>query len=127
MSVGKFDRELPLPKEGPIPVKGPFDPQDSEVDSARVLFLIVQGDDADAVIVNGEGTWNRAKGTEWSGTAPRSGPHAGGHGTGSLQLGLARGIAVSIVIKPGNVFDGGRKFDPPSIEALTWCADFKFV
>jgi hypothetical protein len=127
MSVGKFDRELPLPRQGRIPVKGPFNPQDRSVDSARVLFLIVQGDGANAVIVNGEGTWNRANGTEWSGTAPRSGPHAGGHGRGSLQLGLARGIAVSTVIKPGKVFDRGRKFDPPSIESLTWCADFKFV
>jgi hypothetical protein len=127
MSVGKFDRELPLPRQGRIPVKGPFNPQDRRVDSARVLFLIVQGEGEDTVIVNGEGTWNRANGSEWSGTAPRRGPHAGGHGTGPLRLGLARGIAVSMVIKPGKVFDRGRKFDPPTIETLTWCADFKFV
>ena len=38
-----------------------------------------------------------------------------------------RGIALSVVIKPGSVFDRGRKFDPPTIESLTWCADFKFV
>jgi hypothetical protein len=127
MSVGRFDRELPLPRQGRIPVKGPFNPQDRGVDAGRVLFMIVQGEGEDAVIVNGEGTWNRANGTDWSGTAPRSGPHAGGHGTGTLHLGLARGIALSVVIKPGKVFDRGRRFDPPAIEALTWCADFEFV
>ncbi len=43
-------------------------------------------------------------------------------------MGLARGIALSVVIKPGTILDGGRKkFDPPSIESLTWCADFHFV
>jgi hypothetical protein len=127
MSFGKFDRELPLPRQGRIPIKGPFKPQDPAVDAARVLFLIVQDEGEDAVIVNGEGIWNRANGTDWSGAAPRSGPRAGGHGTGSLHLGPARGIALSIVIKPGRVFDRGRKFDPPMIEALTWCADFEFV
>jgi hypothetical protein len=127
MSIGRFDRELPLPRQGRITVKGPFKPQDLAVDAAKVLFLIVQGEGEDAVIVNGEGTWNRENGTDWTGSAPRSGPHAGGHGTGTLHLGLARGIAVSVVIKPGKVFGRGRKFDPPSIEALTWCADFDFV
>jgi hypothetical protein len=127
MSVGKFDRKMPLPRQGRIPIKGPFNPQDQAVDGAKVLFLIVQGEGGDSVIVNGEGTWERSKGTGWSGTAPRSGPRAGGHGTGTLKLGLARGIALSVVIKPGKVFDRGRRFDPPMIEALTWCADFEFV
>jgi hypothetical protein len=127
MSVGRFDRKLPLPRSGRIPIKGPFNPQDRGVDAARVLFLIVQGEDEDAVIVNGEGTWERENGNDWSGTAPRSGPRVGGHGNGTLQLGLARGIALSVAIKPGKVFDRGRKFEPPAIEALTWCADFHFV
>jgi hypothetical protein len=108
-------------------VKGPFSPQDAKVDSAKVLFLIVQGDGKDAVIVEGEGTWNRAKGNKWSGKVDRHGKHVGGHGTGRLQPGLARGIALSVVIKPGKTFDSGRKFDPPTIEGLTWCADFEFV
>jgi hypothetical protein len=127
MSVGRFDRRLPLPSSGRITVRGPFNPQDNKVDSAKVLFLIVQGEGEDAVIVDGEGTWNRANGTEWSATIDRRGKHVGGEGTGRLHLGLARGIAYSIVIKPGKTFDRGRKFDPPTIEALTWCADFEFV
>jgi len=127
MGVGRFDRRLPLPSQGPVTIKGPFNPQDRTVDAARVLFLIVQGEDADAVIINGEGTWDRARGNEWSGKIPRRGPRAGGGGMGTLQPGLARGIALSVVIKPGTAFAGGRRFDPPAIEALTWCANFKFV
>lgn len=127
MSTGRFDRELPLPSSGLVTIQGPFNPQDSKVNGARVLFLVVQGEGKNAVIVNGEGTWNRANGNQWSGTADRHGKYVGGSGTGELQLGLARGIALSVVIKPGKTFDQGRKFDPPTIEALTWCADFKFV
>jgi hypothetical protein len=127
MSNGRFDRKLPLPSKGPITVKGPFNPQDPKVDGAKVLFLIVQGDGKDAVICEGEGTWNRANGGEWSGTIDRRGKYVGGHGSGQLRAGLARGIALSVVIKPGKTFDRGRKFDPPTIEGLTWCADFEFV
>lgn len=127
MSVGRFDRELPLPRQGRVPVKGPFKAQDRAVNTARVLFLIVQGEGEDAVIVDGEGSWNRANGTDWKGTVDRRGKRVGGEGTGTLKLGLARGIALSVVVKPGSVFDRGRKFDPPTIETLTWCADFKFV
>lgn len=58
MGVGKFDRNMPLPPRGAVTIKGPFNPQDRAVDAARVLFLIVQGEGADAVIINGEGTWN---------------------------------------------------------------------
>ena len=127
MSVGRFDRELPLPRQGRVPVKGPFKPQDRAVNTARVLFMIVQGEGEEAVIVEGEGSWNRANGTDWNGTVDRRGKRVGGEGTGTLKLGLARGIALSVVVKPGSVFDRGRKFDPPTIETLTWCADFKFV
>jgi hypothetical protein len=59
MTHGRFDRRLPLPSSGRVTVKGPFNPQDSKVGSAKVLFLIVQGEGDDAVIVNGEDTWNR--------------------------------------------------------------------
>ena len=125
MGVGRFDRKLPLPSQGRIPIKGPFNPQDPKVDAARVLFLIVQGEDADAVVVNGEGKWDRASGNEWSATVPRRGPRAGGNGTGALKRGFARGIALSVLIKPSEKFDG--RFDPPMIESLTWCATFEFV
>ena len=127
MAAGRFDRKLPLPKQGRVAIKGPFNPQDRAVDAAKVLFLIVQGEDEDAVIVNGEGMWHRKDGNEWRGTAPRRGPRVGGHGTGTLRKGLARGIGVSVVIKPAMVFDGGRRFEPPAIETLTWCANFYFV
>jgi hypothetical protein len=127
MSIGRFDRKLPLPRQGRVPVKGPFKPQDPAVNAAKVMFLIVQGEGKDAVIVEGEGSWNRADGTDWNGIVDRRGKRVGGQGLGTLKLGLARGIALSVVIKPGSVFDRGRKFDPPTIESLTWCADFQFV
>ena len=127
MAAGRFDRRLPLPKQGRIPIKGPFNPQDRAVDAAKVLFLIVQGDGQDAVVVEGEGTWQRARGNDWRGTVPRRGPRVGGHGMGALRPGHARGIALSVVIKPGKAFDGGRRFEPPAIETLTWCANFQFV
>ena len=77
------------------------------------------------MIVNGEGTWQSADGNEWRGEAPRTGPLAGGNGTGTLQLGRARGIAVSVVIKPAMVLDG--RVEWPAIETFTWCANFQFV
>jgi hypothetical protein len=124
MAAGKFDRELPLPPQGPVTIKGPFDPQDSAVDAAKVLFLIVQGEGEDPVIVNGEGKWDRADGKDWHGEAPRTGRRPEG-GTGTLKKGHARGIALSVVIKPAEVVDG--RFEPPPIETLTWCANFNFV
>lgn len=127
MSVGRFDRELELPSRGDIAVKGPFDPEDAEVGTAKVLFLIVQGEGENTVVVDGEGTWRRGENDDkWTGTASREGNRAGG-GTGELYADGARGIALSVVMKPGKLFDGGSKFDPPSIEALTWCADFRLV
>jgi hypothetical protein len=126
MSVGRFDRKIELPSQGKITVEGPFNPQDRSVTSGRVLFMIVQGEGQDAVMVEGEGGWEKGD-RNWSAKVSRRGTHVGDGSPGDLQLGLARGIALSIVIKPGKVFGGGSKFDPPSIEALTWCADFTFV
>jgi hypothetical protein len=141
MSVGKFTKGY-LPDTGDrMTVTGPFDPGDDEVHFARVLFLIVQGDGWDAKVVPGMGTWNRRDGgkSEWIGTAQRSGDKDLGPSDGELSPDeIARGIAVSLVVKPGKVLtnrdelergsarDGetDARFDPPSIEALTWCADF---
>jgi hypothetical protein len=123
MAAGRFDRELPLPEKGLIPIKGWFDPQDPEVKEARVVFLIVQGDGEDAVIVECEGTWQRPS-DKWSGKAPRTGPCVGG-GTGALKKGHARGIALAIVIKPAMLLDG--KAEWPAFETLQWCANFRFV
>ena len=122
MAAGKFDRELPLPPQGLIPIKGPFDPQDDAVDAAKVLFLIVQGDGEDAVIVNGEGTWHRPNG-KWSGTAPRTGPCVGG-GTGP-SAGPRPRHRTRDRHQAAEVLDG--RFERPAIETLIWCANFRFV
>ena len=127
MAAGRFDRRLPLPRQGRIPIKGPFNPQDRAVDAARVQFLIVQGEDENAVIVNGEGSWHRARGNDWRGQPLEAGLAFRATERERFGRGLARGIALAVVIKPGKVFDRGRRFDPPSIESLTWCADFHFV
>ena len=123
MAAGRFDREPPLPPQGLIPIKGWFDPQDLEVKAGRVLFLIAQGNDEDAVTVNGEGTWDSPN-DKWSGKAPRTGPRVGG-GTGALQKGHARGIALAIVIKPP--WSSTAEVEWPAIETVTWCASFQFV
>ena len=86
MAAGRFDRELPLPPQGLIPIKGWFDPQDDAVDEARVLFLIVQGEDEDAVIVNGEGTWHRPNGNDGAGR-PLGRGLALGAGNGNASAG----------------------------------------
>ena len=44
---------------------------------------------------------------------------------GTLRLGLARGIAIAVVIKPPMVLD--CKVEWPAIETVTWCASFQFV
>jgi hypothetical protein len=122
MSHGKFDT-VDLPGEGRVTVTGPFDPQDPSVHFARVLFLVIQGKGPDTVVVPGQGTWSRGAGN-WSGTIQRHGvPDLGGSDRELRANEVARGIAVSIVVKPGEVL-GNDEFDPPSIEALTWCADF---
>jgi hypothetical protein len=144
MSHGKFTTGY-LPAVGDITVTGPFDPDDGEVNFARIVFLVVQGTARNTVVVRGKGVWNRDAGgqkTEWRGTAPRSGDLALGPSGQQLQAGvMTRGIAVSIVVQPGRVLQDGEvlplgeepkqgatiTFDPPSIEALNWCADVEIV
>jgi hypothetical protein len=122
MSHGKFSSPVALPSAGRVTVTGPFDPDDPEVNFARVLFLVIQGNGPNTVVVPGQGWWSRGNG-DWSGDIQRNGVADLGPSTADLQTGVARGIAVSIVIKPGKVLPDDT-FDPPSIEALTWCADF---
>ena len=126
MAAGRFDRELPLPPQGRVPIKGPFDPQDPAVDAARVLFLIVQGEGEDAVIVNGEGTWHARDGNEWSGTAPRTGPRVGGR-NGNASAGARPRHRTLGRHQAGHGPRRRTRFEPPAIETLTWCANFKFV
>jgi len=133
MSHGKFSKGY-LPTAGNVTVIGPFNPDDEEVDFARIVFLVVQGRAQDTVVVRGEGEWHRDKTrppserTEWRGVCPRHGnPDLGSSGKDLEEESgrLTRGIALSIVVQRGRVEDG--EFDPPSIEALNWCADLEIV
>ena len=54
-----------------VDATGTFDPQDASVDHATILFLVVQGKDADMVWTHGRGEWQRgANNNSWIGTAP---------------------------------------------------------
>lgn len=132
--TGQFDDELTLPANGGfIEVKGPLriddDPDiDGDITSAVIHFLIVQGQGHDTVTAVGQGHWARPAG-EWTAQLPAD---AGRYPNGTpgsfsadVQNGLARGIGLAIAIKPGDVRNG--TFVPPAFQALTWCADFKFV
>jgi len=132
--TGQFDHELTLPANGgSIEVKGPLriddDPDiDGNITSAVVHFLIVQGQGNDTVIAIGQGGWARPAG-EWTAQLPANKcTHPDGTPgafSTAVQNGTARGIGLAIAIKPGEVRNG--TFVPPAFQALTWCADFKFV
>lgn len=134
---GKFAPELVLLRNGNVRVAGPFDPGDDKIDTASVLFLIVQGEGGPAtVIVQGEARWKRDpnKGKDqqrWEAEVSATGKRAGG-GEGHLQVDpqhpRVRGIAYAVAVQPvtPSKLDPG-KFDPPAFESLTWCADSKLV
>jgi hypothetical protein len=127
--TGKFDKELVLPEAGDMTVSGPLI-GDGDEDAATVHFLIVQGEGDDTVLAIGQGKWERGGGTKpnpkWSATLPvDAGRHPDGKPGGFRTGKVARGIGLAIAVKPGSVENG--EFDPPSFQALTWCADFKFV
>jgi hypothetical protein len=130
-------------------VTGTFDPGDDDIHKARVLFLIVQGDGGeDTVIIDGEAKWERTKesgGGDWTalvdnegvfpkpeGTAAKA-TRASNNSKASLQLKgtkleeqLVRGIALAIAIKPAKPATQLKlegRFNPPQIEALTWCVE----
>jgi hypothetical protein len=138
MSRGKFTKAY-LPAGGDVTVIGPFNPADDAVNVARIVFLIVQGRKQgtalDTVVVRGEGKWHRTQPgpglTEWRGTCPRSGDTDLGPSNKNLEVGanvITRGIALSIVVQRGEQpKQGATTFDPPSIEALNWCADVEIV
>lgn len=126
---GQFDSPIKLPRnpEERVRISGPLKDVDPKDTQAKVLFLIVQGENKDAVTVQGEGSWTRGSSNRprpWRGTVKREGKTVGGK-TVRLKKGLARGIGVAIVVKDGELTPDGH-FVPPSIEALTWCADFRF-
>jgi len=140
MSHGKVTKGY-MPDTGEVTVTGTFDPDDPEVDFARIIFLVVQGEGRDATVARGEGSWIRGKAVEWTGTMERHGDLGLGPSNREFSLGeRSRGIAISVVVKPGRLLEradefpadtesqeGDVLFDPPSIETLTWCADFAIV
>jgi hypothetical protein len=141
MGFGRFDRRIPLSSD-PVEVMGPFDPEDHKVDEADVLFLIIQGQGKNSVVAKGLGMWERGKnGDKWTGKVPLNGKKRKPDGDdGTLTQGMARGIALAIVIKSGELFEDeplGEEegpaqagpvwiFDPPQVEGVTWCSNFLF-
>lgn len=131
---GKFDKQLILPDAGEIEVRGPFE-ADADEPSATIHFLIVQeGEEVEdrhapadqTVTAVGQGTWSRGD-KEWTGMVSPKGRLPNGE-DGWLHLGLARGIGLAVAVKNESLTkDNPPKFDPPSYETLTWCADFHLV
>ena len=88
------------------------------------------------MIVEGEAKWKRNVDDEWKikvrnkGVFPR--PKSGAAPNNSkarleykrnVKQRMVRGIALAIAIKPAKPADVPRKFNPPQIEALTWCVE----
>jgi hypothetical protein len=123
---GQFDSPITLPGNlaDQVGISGPLLDVDPKAEKAKVLFLIVQGEDEDAVTVEGEGTWRRAAPDKWFGKVDREGKRVGG-GNDNLKPGPARGIGLAIAVKDGEL-DAQGQFIPPSIEALTWCVNLDF-
>jgi hypothetical protein len=123
---GQFDSPITLPTDPTkqVDISGPLHDVDPKATKARVLFLVIQGDGDNAVTVEGEGTWLRgSEDTPWFGRVDRKGKRAAG-GMATLEAGPARGIALAIALKDGELVGG--HFIPPSIEALTWCVNIEF-
>ena len=135
--LGQFKTVTLVDGGDKIEVTGTFDPEDPGVATAKVLFLIVQGDGGrKTVIVEGEAKWKRNVDDEWKikvrnkGVFPR--PKSGAAPNISkarleykrnVKQRMVRGIALAIAIKPAKPADVPRKFNPPQIEALTWCVE----
>ncbi|HEY6837054.1 MAG TPA: hypothetical protein VI142_11480 [Gaiellaceae bacterium] len=143
MGYGRFERRIPLTGD-PLTVGGPFDPEDHEVDEADVLFLIIQGRGANSVVAKGRGLWQRGQHDDnWEGVTSVTGEKPDGS-AGQLTPGMARGIALAVVVRPGKLFQDDALaaqeaaeagsgptgptliFDPPQVEGVTWCANFLF-
>jgi hypothetical protein len=128
---GRFNKRMTLPATGDIDVRGPFT-ADGDETAAVVHFLIVQGgEDRDTpadqtVTVIGQGAWKTGE-AEWSGSVSPKGRLPSGD-DGWLQPGLARGIGLAVAVKPeGLTDDNPPRFDAPSYQTLTWCADFQLT
>lgn len=132
MSMQGMFKEVKLVARGTkVSVTGDFDPGNREIRKAKVLFMVVQGDGGpDTVILEGEADWKRAAGSAnkkvpWSVQMVNRGvfAHAGRKGTAKLKPDAkhpVRGIAHAIAFRPAK---SGSVFEPPQIEALTWCVE----
>lgn len=130
--TGRFTNITLLNGGAQLRVEGPFNPGPN-ITSARVLFLLVQGDgEADTVIIENQAKWEKsASPNSWEATVENSGvfadgkPHPGKEPKLHIdpQHPMVRGIALAIGIQPAQKRPNSDKFDPPSIEALTWCAE----
>jgi hypothetical protein len=130
--LGQF---LTLVREGNVvQATGTFDPQNDDIKHATVLFMAVQGANDSMVWTHGSGAWNRddpVHGNKWVGSANAEGDAPRGK-RGWLDPdkdnGTVRGIAVALVVLPAQEADlGGDRFEPPTIQALTWCVSTKLV
>jgi len=129
--VGQF---LTLVRNGDVvTATGTFDPQDPDIKHATVLFMVVQGENNSMVWTHGSGVWQRNhpdNGDNWVGTADAEGDGVNGS-RGWLDPakdnGTVRGIAVALVVLPAQPGQGDRAgtFEPPTIQALTWCVSTK--
>jgi hypothetical protein len=147
--IGQLTEVMLINNGSEVLVRGTFDPGDDDIDKAKVLFLIVQGDGGKkTVILEGEAKWKRTRkrgGGNWTvlvdnaGVFPKSdGTAAKGSGASNSAKAclefkgtkpeerMVRGIALAIAIKPAKpatqlALKG--KFNPPQIEALTWCVE----
>jgi hypothetical protein len=131
--VGQF---LTLVRDGDVvTATGTFDPQNDDVKHATVLFMVVQGENDSMVWIHGGGEWKRddpVHGNNWVGTAKAEGDGVNGS-RGWLEPGdgdgTVRGIAVALVVLPAQRGLGERedRFEPPTIQALTWCVSTKLI
>jgi len=129
--VGQF---LTLVRDGnEVTATGTFNPENPKIKHATVLFMVVQGEDDSMVWTHGSAAWaadpdDPTKKVPWVGTASAEGDGVEGK-RGWLDPGTVRGIAVALVVLPAQPGegDGARKFEPPTIQALTWCVSSKLV
>ena len=147
--VGQLTEVMLINSGSKVLVTGTFDPGDDDIDKAKVLFLIVQGDGGKkTVIVEGEAKWKRTKksgGGDWTALVDNEGVFPKPDGSAAkvsgasnnskaclqfkgtkLEERMVRGIALAIAIKPAKPatqLELKGKFNPPQIEALTWCVE----
>lgn len=130
---GMFTEVKLVARGARVSVTGDFDPGNRKITKAKVLFMIVQGDGGpDTVILDGEAEWRRPADSTgkvpWSVRVDNHGVYADGRkGKAKLKPNakdpMVRGIAHAIAFRPARSRRGKSLFEPPQIEALTWCVE----